>query len=73
MKVPPLKVREVIRILTHLGFEQVRQRGSHRQFRHVDGRVTTVPDHSGRDVSPIIVRQIAADIHVPIEEFLSYR
>jgi predicted RNA binding protein YcfA (HicA-like mRNA interferase family) len=73
MKVPPLKAREVIRILSQLGFEQVRQRGSHRQFRHADGRMTTVPDHSGRDVSPTIVRQIADDIHVPVEEFLSFR
>lgn len=29
MKIPPFKAREVIRILTRLGFEQVRQRGSH--------------------------------------------
>jgi len=67
----PLKPREVIAILRRLGFEQVRQRGSHRQFRHPDGRVTTVPDHRGRDVSPILVRRIADEIGVPIDEFLS--
>jgi predicted RNA binding protein YcfA (HicA-like mRNA interferase family) len=41
--VPVLKPREVIAILNALGFVEVRQRGSHKQFRHADGRATTVP------------------------------
>jgi len=49
--IPVLKPREVIAILTVLGFVEVRQRGSHKQFRHPDGRATTVPDHGGRDIS----------------------
>ena len=46
---PVLKPREVIRILEALGFTEVRQVGSHKQFRHPDGRGTTVPFHKGRD------------------------
>jgi len=42
-KLPVLKPREVTQILTALGFEEVRQRGSHKQYRHADGRCTTVP------------------------------
>lgn len=38
--VPVLKPREVIAILARLGFEEVRQRGSHKRFRHPDGRAT---------------------------------
>jgi predicted RNA binding protein YcfA (HicA-like mRNA interferase family) len=38
--VPVLKPREVVVILNALGFVEVRQRGSHKQFRHVDGRGT---------------------------------
>ena len=38
--VPPLKPQEVAAILRRLGFEEVRQRGSHKQFRHSDGRGT---------------------------------
>ncbi|HKS23729.1 MAG TPA: type II toxin-antitoxin system HicA family toxin [Thermoanaerobaculia bacterium] len=72
-KVPPLKPLEVMAILRRFGFEQVRQRGSHRQFRHQNGRVTTVPDHRGRDISPILIRRIADEIGVPIEDFLSKR
>jgi predicted RNA binding protein YcfA (HicA-like mRNA interferase family) len=68
--VPVLKPVEVVRLLERLGFREVRQRGSHKQFRHADGRVTTVPFHKGRDISPILVRKIASDIQVTMEEFL---
>ncbi len=47
-KIPILKPQEVIRILKKLGFEEVRQKGSHIQFKHKDGRMTTVPFHKGK-------------------------
>jgi predicted RNA binding protein YcfA (HicA-like mRNA interferase family) len=70
-RVPVLKPREVIRALERLGFVEVRQRGAHRQFRHPDGRGTTVPFHSGRDIAPPLLRQIIKDIRVTLEEFLN--
>ena len=69
--VPVLKPREVVARLQRLGFVEVRQRGSHKQFRHADGRVTTVPMHSGRDIAPSLLRQICRDIKITIEEFIS--
>jgi len=72
-RIPVLKPREVITILEALGFVEVRQRGSHKQFRHQDGRNTTVPIHPGRDVSPILLRQIAKDIGLAIDGFLKHR
>jgi predicted RNA binding protein YcfA (HicA-like mRNA interferase family) len=71
--VPVLRSREVIAILEELGFEEVRQRGSHKQFRHPDGRCTTVPVHAGRDIDPILLRQIARDIGLTVKEFLASR
>ena len=70
---PVLKTVEVIRLLERLGFVQVRQKGSHRQFRHPDGRGTTVPDHRGRDLSPFLLRQIARDIGMTADELLKRR
>ena len=67
---PVLQPREVVARLERLGFAEVRQRGSHKQFRHPDGRVTTVPFHQGRDVSPLLVRQICRDIGVEPDEFV---
>lgn len=72
-RVPVLKPREVVALLERLGFVEVRQRGSHKQFRHTDGRVTTVPFHPGRDISPILLRQIAADIGLTVDELLGRR
>ncbi|MBL7010960.1 MAG: type II toxin-antitoxin system HicA family toxin, partial [Candidatus Marinimicrobia bacterium] len=53
------------------GFQEVRQKGSHKQFRHKDGRVTTVPFHKGRDISPILLRKITKDMNMTLDEFFS--
>jgi predicted RNA binding protein YcfA (HicA-like mRNA interferase family) len=67
---PVLKPREIVLLLETLGFIEIRQCGSHKQFRHADGRCTTVPFHAGRDISPILLRQIAKDIGLSVDEFL---
>jgi len=72
-KPPVLKAREVAAVLERLGFIEVRQRGSHRQYRHPDGRGTTVPFHPGRDTSPLLLRQIAKDIGLTVDELLEQR
>jgi predicted RNA binding protein YcfA (HicA-like mRNA interferase family) len=41
-----------------VGFEQVRQKGSHKFFRHSDGRTATVPDHKGEDLGRGITNKI---------------
>ena len=69
-QLPILTPAEVVTKLVALGFEEVRQKGSHKQFRHADGRCTTVPFHKGRDISPILLRQIARDIRVTAEEIV---
>jgi predicted RNA binding protein YcfA (HicA-like mRNA interferase family) len=56
-----------------LGFQEVRQRGSHRQYRHSDGRGTTLPFHVSRDISPTLLRKIARDIGITVEELLANR
>ena len=47
-----MKAREVIQLLESHGWRQVRQKGSHRQYRHPDKpELVTVPDHPG-DMKP---------------------
>jgi predicted RNA binding protein YcfA (HicA-like mRNA interferase family) len=72
-KTPVLKPKEVIGILEKLGFVEIRQRGPDKQFRHNDGRATTVPVHSARDISPILLRQIIKNTGITLEEFLDKR
>jgi predicted RNA binding protein YcfA (HicA-like mRNA interferase family) len=68
---PVLKPHEVVRLLEAIGFVEVRQRGAHKQFRHPDGRATTVPFHKGRDISPILLRQIARDIGLTVDDLIA--
>jgi len=52
-RVPVLKPQEVVTLLRSHGFEEIRQRGSHKQFRHPDGRVTSaVSQGAGHRTSP---------------------
>jgi predicted RNA binding protein YcfA (HicA-like mRNA interferase family) len=69
-KLPVLKPREVAARLENLGFAEIRQRGSHKQYRHPDGRGTTIPFHAGRDISPTLLRKIAKDIGLTVEQLL---
>ena len=69
-RLPRLKGKEVVRVLERFGFEVVRTRGSHVFLKHSDGRVTTVPVHSGETIGPGLLRSILRDIEMPLEEFL---
>jgi predicted RNA binding protein YcfA (HicA-like mRNA interferase family) len=60
-----------VSLLEALGFTEIRQRGSHKQFRHADGRGTTVPFHSGRDISPTLLRKIAKDIGLTLDRLIN--
>jgi predicted RNA binding protein YcfA (HicA-like mRNA interferase family) len=71
MKIPVLKPQEIVRLLEAKGFVEVRQRGSHKQFHHPDGRATTVPYHAGRDVAPVLLKQIIKDVEMTPEEFFN--
>jgi len=57
--IPVIKPEEVIKILIKMGFEEVRQVASHKQFRHLDGR-GTIPFHKGRDISSIPLKKLQA-------------
>lgn len=57
------------RFLASQGFFISRQKGSHVFYRHPDGRTTTVPNHSGRDLSRPLIREILREIDVTPEQF----
>jgi predicted RNA binding protein YcfA (HicA-like mRNA interferase family) len=63
----------MIEFLKSLGFEQVRRKGSHKFFRHPDGRTATVPDHKGEDLGRGITGRVLKDVEVTKEEFLNWR
>jgi len=70
MKLPVLTAEQLIKILKKMGFEEIRQRGSHKYFRHTDGRATVVPMHPGREIGRGLLRRILNEIEVDRKDFL---
>ena len=55
--------------MRHMGFQLVRQKGSHAYYRHPDGRATVLPVHRGEDLGRGLLREILRDIEISNEEF----
>ncbi|MDP2728560.1 MAG: type II toxin-antitoxin system HicA family toxin [Dehalococcoidia bacterium] len=72
-KLRPAKPDEVQRVLERLGFQFIRQSGSHAVYRHPDGRWTTVPIHLGKDVAKGTLRKIIKDAGITVEQFEGMR
>lgn len=71
-KPPVLRAKELIKILIKLGFINTRRNGSHFFFKHIDGRTTVVPMHSGKTIGLGLMRSILKDIKVSVDEFNKY-
>ena len=69
-KVPALRPEAIEKLLILHGFVFSRQKGSHKRFKHPDGRSTTVPFHGNRDVSPVLLKLICKEINLSVDEFL---
>ena len=70
MSLRPTPAKKVIKLLSKIGFEVVRQRGSHVIMKHSDGRVTVVPVHPGEDLGRGMLSRIIRDSRMTREEFL---
>jgi len=70
-KLPQLDAIKLSKILKKLGFKFIRQKGSHMFFKHLDGRTTVLPYHSGDKIGPGLLNKIIRkDISISREEFL---
>ena len=71
MKLPLLSSRELCKFLEKEGFQFVRQKGSHRFYRHPDGRTTVVPMHAGKDIKRGLLKGILDEVKISREEFFN--
>ena len=69
-KLPPLKACEVVKGLQTLGFEKVRQRGSHAIFHHQDCRRAPIPIHPTKTISPYFLSDILRQLEIDEDKFL---
>lgn len=68
-RLPTLKAQKLIKVLAKLGFNKIRQEGSHIFFKHPDGRTTVVPFHQNKDIGRGLFRAILNDIKLTPKDF----
>lgn len=68
-KLVVIKFKRMNDLLLKLGFESVRQKGSHVFYRHPDGRTTVVPLHKGKDLPRPLIRSILDDINLTVDQY----
>jgi len=59
---------QMCKLLESIGFVPIRQKGSHKFYRHNDGRTTVVPIHAD-DLDRTLIRKILKDIDISIDEY----
>lgn len=69
-KLRPVEAEMVIKTLSRIGFQTVRQRGSHLFMKHPDGRSTVIPVHPGEELGRGILMEIMSDVGLSKKEFL---
>jgi len=68
-RIPIVDFKTMEKILLKIGFDPIRQKGSHVFYRHKDGRTTTVPNHHGKDIARPLIREILREIELTSEQF----
>ena len=71
-KLPLIDAERMEKLLLLLGFNKVRQKGSHAFYRHPDGRTTTIPHHSGRILARPLIREILREVQLSVDEYNDY-
>ncbi|MDJ1184972.1 type II toxin-antitoxin system HicA family toxin [Roseofilum casamattae] len=69
-KLPAISGQQAIRALEKIGFEIIRQKGSHVRLKDEDERVTTIPIHPGKTLGKGLLRKIIGDVELTVEEFI---
>ena len=64
-------IRKIEKRLIGVGFPPIRQKGTHVFFENESGLTTVVPNHPGEDVGRGLIRKIAKDIGLELNEFLN--
>ncbi|MEM8722155.1 MAG: type II toxin-antitoxin system HicA family toxin [Cyanobacteria bacterium P01_G01_bin.39] len=69
-KLPTVTAKETISALEKIGFQVVRQKGSHVRMKHKDNRVVTIPVHGNQNLGKGLLRKILRDTELTVGEFL---
>ncbi len=70
MSLKPLPAEKIIRALKKVGFEIVRQKGSHVILKNPEGKITVIPIHKGEQIGKGLLLKIIKDAGLKKEKFL---
>lgn len=59
---------QMCKMIEGLDFYLLRQKGSHRFYKHSDGRTTVVPMHA-TDLDRALIRKILRDIEISVDDY----
>ena len=69
-----ISTKKMVKILKYLGFELLRNKGSHHFFFNKDsGKTTVIPIHSTETLGIGILKEILKDIDLSVEEYEKLR
>lgn len=71
-KLPLIDAERMEKLLLLLGFNRVRQKGSHAFYRHSDGRATSIPHHRARVLARPLIREILREVQLSVDEYNNY-
>jgi len=70
-KLPPISGKELVSFLEKIGFNIIRTKGSHVRLKSEEGKYTTVPIHSNKELPKGLLRKIIReDLEIELEEFI---
>lgn len=69
IRIIPLDPDKVIRCLKKLGYWEARQKGSHKIFKNVYGKIIVIPYHKGEKLRRGLISKIIKQLGVSVEEF----
>jgi predicted RNA binding protein YcfA (HicA-like mRNA interferase family) len=69
----PAKAKTLEKVAKKLGFEKLRQKGSHARWKHSDGRATTIPIHGNAEIGGWLFQEILKQLEITEDEFNNLR
>ena len=67
---PALSGKELLRVLSKLGFATMRVRGSYHFLKHEDGRSTVIPVHGNETLGPGLLSKILRECEIDRDALL---
>lgn len=70
-RLPRITAAQIIAVLEKRGFFIVRQSGSHKIYRSINGKRVTIPFHGEKILHPKVLKNIMKDADISIQQLIT--